>query len=196
MVTRLGSDYGGWHIDLDAVRDGSVVLDLGVGGDDSFARELLARKRVTVLLVDPSETTAAMYAKEPPPVGAVYLRAAVTSDGLAVDMVEGGSQSDRAAWLDMPGEVARTYTAAGVSLVDLLRSNDVSLVKMDIEGYEFAVLHQCLGVRQVAVEFHTVQMPERKPDCLALVEKFTGAGYKVIHQTERDEYTFLRDVDG
>jgi hypothetical protein len=189
-LVRLGTDYGGWWVDVDAVPDGSVVIDAGVGSDDSFARALLTLKRVTVLAVDPSDAARALYARGAPP-GVVFLPRALTPDGRNLRLHRGDGRSD-SALPEMPGMTGRTYLAAGVGLPELLRANNVSLVKLDVEGMEFALLPQCLGVRQVCVEFHTVQMPGRKAEAEGLIARFVAAGYRVAHRTDRDEVTLLR----
>jgi FkbM family methyltransferase len=189
-LVRLGSDYGGWWVDPDAVPDGSVVIDAGVGGDDSFARALLAVRRVTVLAVDPSEAARELYARGAPP-GVVFLPRALTPGGGPVTMSRGDGCSD-SALAEMPGMSRETYRAEGVGLPELLRGNNVALVKLDVEGMEFALLPQCLGVRQVCVEFHTAQMPHRRGEAEALVARFVGAGYRVAYRTDRDEVTFLK----
>lgn len=191
-LVRLGSDRGGWTVDLDSIPHRSVVIDAGIGRDDSFARELLSRKAVTVVALDPSPDARDHYEKNPVPVGMVFLPFALTKDGEDVEFFVGDGRSDSAKSAGMPGMTGRGYTAKGISM-PMLGRNDVSLVKLDIEGMEFDVLERCINVaRQVAVEFHTVQLPHRIPDMERLIERFNMEMYDVIHRTERNEVTFLK----
>ena len=52
---RLGTEYGGWVVDIDGIKPGDVILDLGLGEDISFTEELVKIRDVTVVGVDPTE---------------------------------------------------------------------------------------------------------------------------------------------
>ena len=51
----LGTDYGGWVLDVDSVNDGDTIISGGIGTDISFDREISKLKNVTIIMVDPTE---------------------------------------------------------------------------------------------------------------------------------------------
>ena len=53
-VTMLGTDYGGWIVDLDMIPQGSTVISAGVGEDISFDLELINRYSCRVIGIDPT----------------------------------------------------------------------------------------------------------------------------------------------
>ena len=69
----------------------------------------------------------------------------------------------------------------------------IDLLKMDIEGFEFDIVHQILDqripVRQLWVEFHSWLRPGQTYKTIARLYR---AGYRLIHK-KRGDYTFLLD---
>lgn len=189
-ATRLGSDYGGWWVDLDLIPDDSTVIDAGIGTDSSFSQELLQVKRVNVIAIDPT-SDAKEYLKGSMPPRMVFLPFAVSTANRPVKMFvkPNGSHS---MCKSMPGVTNQLYYVPGISLRSLIETNNVSLVKLDIEGTEFDVYRDCFGVRQVAIEFHVKQMPDYQPMFDKAIRDFKYMGYDVLHQTPSNEITFIK----
>ncbi len=86
------------------------------------------------------------------------------------------------------------HTAETISLKTLIEEYNPSLVKLDIEGNEYGVLDDCIGVKQICVEFHHTQINGKTiNDTNKEIEKLKSNGYKVIHTTPNfQEVTFLK----
>jgi len=110
----LGTEYGGWVVDLDLINENDTIICAGVGEDISFETELI-----------------------------------------------------------------NTYQP--------------SFIKMDVEGSEYNVLLECLGVKQICVEFHHHCLNDKKlDDTLNLVNKFLDYVYEIIDNRQNyQELTFV-----
>ena len=45
----LGTEYGGWLVDLDLIPERSTIVSAGIGEDISFDLELIRQKRCNVI---------------------------------------------------------------------------------------------------------------------------------------------------
>ena len=63
-IQYLGTEYGGWAIDLDEISDGDVVIDAGLGEDISFLEDLNRNKKVEIIGVDPTEKSHLFVSKK------------------------------------------------------------------------------------------------------------------------------------
>ena len=190
-VVHLGSEYGGWWIDLDAVRDGDTVLDIGVGHDVSFALELLKHRKVRIILIDPSEESRSVAAGVP---GSQFICAAVTAvDGHRRLYQHASRQTSASLCPDNRNVSEETFDIVPcLALWKLIDEFRPSLVKMDIEGEEYACYRDCFSVRQVAIEFHHRLMVKKTPQYTEdAIADFRSHHYEVIHRSEHDDVTFL-----
>jgi hypothetical protein len=76
--------------------------------------------------------------------------------------------------------------------------NHIDLLKMDIEGFEYAVIDDILAhrldVRQICVEFHCdtqIRVSYTRLHVLRYVLRLIVAGYRLVHWTN-SEFTFVR----
>ena len=113
-LQHLGSNYGGWTIDIDSINDGDTIIDAGLGED--------------------------------------------------------------------------------VSIKTLITDYNPSLIKLDIEGSEYEVLSDCVGVKQICVEFHHNQISTITiNDTMDKINMLKNNGYTIIHTTPNyQEVTFLK----
>jgi hypothetical protein len=184
-IERLGSEWGGFWIDIDQVQRGSTAICAGIANDITFDLELIARFGCRIIGIDP--TIAAqkhitnMFAENKiNETNYEYIPRAlwgVTGEYLECRSYrtvfgggrEGGSQS--------------------ISLADLFAMrDDISLIKLDIEGSEFPVLNLLEfvpdSVRQIAVEFHhrLREVPYETADVLVCIEKMKSFGFAYIEK--------------
>ncbi len=160
-TVRLGDPGGRWSIGSAGLAPGTVVYALGVGTDVSFERDLIARYGVTVHAFDPTPLSIEWAARQRLPDGFHFHQYGVADfDGVArfapprkrklasFSMVRGGGVGSA---VERP--VHRLET-----LREMLRLPLPDVLKMDIEGAEYAVLADLLegDVRpaQILVEFH------------------------------------------
>ena len=153
---------GRWTVATDGLGPDSVVWVFGVGTDISFERDLIARYGVTVHAFDPTPIALDWAATQRFPPGFVLHPYGVADfDGHARFAAPAASASfPPSAWCGTTGRArpSKRRCIALVTLAEMLRLPPPDLIKMDIEGAEYAVLADLLasGIRprQILVEFH------------------------------------------
>lgn len=172
VVEKVGrlSDGGKWVCGVETLlqRLGCVIYSFGSNGDTSFEEALLNTTKCSVWTFDPT-LNAAKLAKVNAVPGLHF-----TPVGLA----------DRDGEMDIAGKVLPVST-----LATLMRERGhtwVDLLKVDIEGGEWAVLDgfvrngSALPVSQAQIEFH-VDKPQVAVETMA---GLVGVGWRVFHVEE------------
>lgn len=195
---------GGWCYDASRLAADSVVYSLGVGDDVDFDLGLIRRSGATVYAFDPTPGCGeALAARALPcrfhfhPWGAAGRDGTLTlfprmrrngslSDGMYTLIPDQGSEN-RA--IDVPA-----YTVS--SLTRLLGHRCIDLLKIDIEGAEYAVidslLMSALRPRQILVEFHHRHDGISKESTSAAVADLASAGYRPFYvSNDVREVSFL-----
>ena len=201
-ITRLGHPCA-WDICVDGLNSRSVIVSAGAGNDVSFEIELHKKTGAAVLLLDPSPTGRRTIDYTPPDqlAGIIFspyglaAKSGVQSFALPVNPVE-GSYAYSTTRKDAVSFECR-------SLGDLMVENNfqqVDLLKMDIEGFEWevldSILNQRLNVSQICVEFHP--MHNRYWSGLQRYFKLLEMrlnGYCLISHQGTGDHTFIK-TDG
>jgi FkbM family methyltransferase len=188
-VRFVGDKSNHWVIDLSSIP--SVVYCAGVGKHMGFELELAKIISRPVLVFDPS------------PTGIDTVAACDTTNlrffpvGLA-----GRNGTVEFSVPSRPTEGSYSVVRPGLDVVSfecwdlptIMQKNGdtaIDLLKMDIEGFEYDVIHQFLDrripVRQLCVEFHGWLRPGQTRKTIVRLYR---AGYRIIHKN-RGEHTFL-----
>lgn len=195
-IERLGSEWGGFWIDVDKVQRGSTAICAGIANDITFDLELIARFGCRIIGLDPTNAAKKHIAN-------MIAEKKITEENY--------EYIPRALW-GVTGEYLecrsyRTVFGGGheggsqsISLADLfMEPSSVSLIKLDIEGGEFPVLNSLEfvpdSVRQIAVEFHhrLREVPYETADVLVCIEKMKSFGFAHIEKgADYQENLFLR----
>ena len=196
----LGERGGRWSIVPDGLGPSTVVYTLGVGTDISFERDLIAGYGVTVHAFDPTPIALEWAAgRRLPDRFVLHPYGVADFDGTArfaaprkrkfpsFSLVRSGGVG--------PAVEAPVHRLA--TLADMLRIPPPDVIKMDIEGAEYAVLPDLLasGFRpsQILVEFHHRWREvgaRRTREALTLLAVH---GYRIAGVSENGmEYGFLR----
>jgi FkbM family methyltransferase len=185
---------------LEGLGPGSVVYALGVGTDISFERDLIARCGVVVHAFDPTPIALDWAAKQNLPQGFVLHPYGVADfDGTARFAAPRKRKFPSFSLVrsDGAGSAVEAPVHRLVTLARMLRLPPPDLIKMDIEGAEYAVLADLLASglrpRQVLVEFHHRWREvgvRRTREALALLSRH---GYRIVEVAPSGlEYTLLR----
>jgi hypothetical protein len=196
FLTRLGSEWGGLHLDMELIPQKSLVISGGLSHDISFDIELINKRQCYVIGVDPTRTSAktvfryyaANFSKRK---HFKLIRKAIHGKSNLTVCLGGPAKT----FLSPQGEKAKT-----ISLDDLaFMYAGASLLKLDIEGSEFPAIEN-LSTRfrmpQVAIGFHvwlnseSDQCPNEgvpsllytSKDVLEAVQKIKKMGYKLVYE--------------
>lgn len=197
--------YGSWTICPEGISPQSIVYSVGVGDDISFEVSLIRSFGLpTLFAFDPTPTAISWLSGQHVPEELRLFQYAIADhDGIAKFFPH-----------DDPGFVAhslipRKATASQALEVPLrtlptvmreLGHDHIDLLKMDIEGAEYAVIENLvlerIDVRQLLVEFHH---HDRHTDGMSAertkeaVQKLNRAEFKIFHVTPRgEEYSFIK----
>jgi FkbM family methyltransferase len=162
-MERHGSDYGGWTICPSFITKDSVVYSLGVGEDISFDLALIEQYGVNVYAFDPTpKSTRWVRSQHLPKEFHFYEYAVLDYDGTATFYPP--DNPARVSYTISAQQYATAHRAIEVpsrrlgSIMRELGHHRIDILKMDIEGSEYAVikemLHSNIDVSQLLVEFH------------------------------------------
>lgn len=201
QLERIGSEYGGWMIDPRLVPQGATILSAGVGEDITFDMGLIAARDCTIIGIDPTPKAVRYVQAHAHPRFHLIAKALAAQGGLRVRMYENANPdhvSESMLASHQAVNTGRFYEADTVSLTELLAAYpDAAVLKMDIEGAEYAVLDAArdLKVPQICVEFHHVCTDHTLEDTLRCVAHLRRMGYLVAHRIDKagpwHEVTFV-----
>jgi len=188
-LQRIGTEYGGWAVDLDLIPFGSTVVSAGVGEDISFDLGLINLKSCRVIGIDPTEK-ARRYIENNKNERFDFLQKALYSESNKKIKIYKSNNPDWVSESLTPSHHTVTpsqfYEAETISVQDLLNKyENVSVLKMDIEGAEYEVLNSIskLDIPQICVEFHHFCTDFTTDDTEKCIEHLQRMGYVLAHST-------------
>lgn len=197
---RHGSDRGGWVVYPDDLSIESVVYSCGVGDDISFDLSLMAKYGVIINAFDPTPKSIAWIRSQSLLPGFILHEYGISNyDGTAPFHPPANprfvSHSILPQQVHSEDSLEVPVRRIGTMMLELGHDH-IDILKMDIEGAEYAVIHDVLGsqleVRQILVEFHD-RFPSVGWDRTAeTVAALFRSGYRLFN-IEEDNYSFLLD---
>lgn len=212
-VTYVGSEHAGWFLPKEYVKPGAVCYCFGAGEDITFELALAERSEAEVFSFDPAPWSIAYvadvaaslsipdkyssYPKDPAvwqhfhfyPYGVWILDGVVNFYSplkpkfFSYSMVNGNCGAEFFA-----GPVKKIST-----IMQELGHNHIDLLKVDIEGAEYAVIEDMLNESilptVICLEFHRVA----GIDMQLLVNRLTAVGYNPWFIHKKHDYTFILD---
>lgn len=191
-----GARSGVWVVDPRGLGPAAVVYSFGVGDNIAWDLAMIERFGCTVHAFDPTPRAAAWIERQSLPEQFVFHRVGIGAcDG---DMqFEAPRRSGDVNYrpTSQGGELRAPVRRLG-TFVQSLGHTHIDVLKLDIEGGEYAVLPDALAagvpIRQLLIEFHHDQ--ERVPfaatrEALALLR---GSGFSIFHLSRRGlEFSLL-----
>ena len=197
---RLGTRYGGWWLDRRLVRPDPLLVDCGLGRDISFDIAFLSRFGGTVIGIDPNPASLAWCREHCPPGMHLHDRAFWSKAGITMTFhlprpperlprgADGVSGSLLASHSYVGGGESREVLTTDLDeVLGAARREDCDVLKLDIEGAEFAVLEDLARrgalarCRQVLVEFHDGITGQDRADTERVVRSVLDAGCRLVH---------------
>lgn len=201
-IKYLGTTYGGWVIDLDSINDGDTIICGGAGEDISFEEQLMKHKDITIIEVDPTEKSHKFLESKLEQYSNIELiKAAIEKSGtetITLYKNKKPTHVSESVFVDHQSVLnsGQSYETKCISITDLREKYNPSYIKIDIEGSEYNVIDECIGVKQISIEFHHHCLPGKtSKDTNAVVTKLINAGYQVIDNRNLHEMTFLLNED-
>jgi FkbM family methyltransferase len=185
-----------WTFCPDGLGPNSIVYSGGVGKNISFEHELVRNFNCTVHLLDPSPTGVATMQLEENRVPQLHFYPVALAGSRGTLRLSPPVSVEEGSWY--LNNQSGTIEVSCTDLATLLKENNhphVDLLKLDIEGAEFAVIGQIvrqkIPVKQIVVEFHAFLPGIRLTDAIRALLALWSRGYKLIAHVENN-YTFLR----
>jgi FkbM family methyltransferase len=198
-LLSLGNDGARWSIHPTGLSRESVVYSCGVGEDISFDLELIRRFGVTVHAFDPTPRTVQWLRTQAVPKQFIFHEYGIADRDGRTRFFPPEDPSH------VSHSMVRRKTVTGdievpvyrlTTIMNMLGHGSIDVLKMDVEGAEYAVLRDMLTsgicVRQLLVEFHH-RWPEIGLDrTREAIRDLNQAGYRIFDISPNgEEYSFL-----
>ena len=204
---RRGSDYGGWWLHPDPLGSASVVYSFGVGDDVTFDLWLIQRFGLRVEAFDPTPRSIAWVSSQQLPAGFAFHPIGLADFDGDAEFRPPPVASHMSFSIQPPHQGRQEEGSAGIaapvrrlsSIMRMLGHDRIDLLKMDIEGAEYAAIGDMVEsrveVRQILVEFHHGHGGHTPRQTREAVWRLGAAGFRIfaISPTGR-EYSFLKSA--
>jgi len=191
-IEYIGTDYGGWLLDLDLVSVGSTIISAGVGEDISFDLGLIERRACKVIGIDPTIKSHNYIESMSLPGDFVLIKKALgTTSGSIIKFFKNKNPHHVSeSILSTHNSVNNFdyYLAETIDMQSLFDTyKNISVIKMDIEGSEYEVLKSLNtipdSVRQICVEFHHFCTDKTTEDTREIIDILGNHGF--VNYTEK-----------
>lgn len=187
---RLGSSYGGWWVVPNLINADSIVYGVGVGQDITWDLAMIKRFGCTVHAFDPTPRCLKwLNTQTVPPKFVFHPFGLSDKDGIATFVM----RSDDPEWssynpsdnAEGANEVVKLDVRRLETLMKELGHDHIDVLKMDIEGGEYAVIEDLLKgsirPKQILVEYHYWDDHKTTvPRTAASVQSLKKAGYRLF----------------
>jgi FkbM family methyltransferase len=199
----LGNQYGGWTICPTTINNTSIVYSFGVGEDISFDKAIIDQFGVVVYAFDPTPKSIDwINGQDLPERFHFYDFGIGSSDRLSKFYPPQNpnhvSHSIIKKSRKKPSEPITVQLHRLETIMKMLDHDNVSILKMDIEGAEYEVIDDLyhssnLDISQILVEFHHFLPGITYRKTRNAIKKLNKCGYSLFNISKRGyEYSFIR----
>jgi FkbM family methyltransferase len=183
-----GTTYGGWAILGDSLKPDSVVYSFGVGEDASFDLAVITKYGCRVHAFDPTPKSTQWVAKNIHEPRFVFEPVALSERDGTLRLYMPIDPAHVSASLAVGTRTGTDFFDAPCQRLETIRKRlghrRIDVLKMDIEGAEYSVLHDIFAASeekpiQVLVEFHHWMAPFRVKDTRSALALLRSAGYEI-----------------
>jgi FkbM family methyltransferase len=189
---RIGTSDN-WYILTNHISN-AIIYSGGVGKDITFEIALASEYNCSVFLYDPSPTGKNTIESLELPKGINYFPLGLAErDGIVnfsepINPLEGSFR--------LGGENTVEFECRSISsLMKENKHDQIELLKIDIEGFEYAVIDDIISnklkIRQIAVEFHDFYKEIKRGTTNRSIRLLKENGYTLVHKRGHD-YTFVK----
>lgn len=165
----------------------SVIYSAGLGYDISFEHGLVQKFGCSIVMCDPSPSGLTTMALPENKIPQFKFHPLALADRCGTLNFAPPKRAIEGSWFTTK-DSAGSLEVPSIDLQTLMQRNGhtrIDLLKIDIEGSEYAVLDDLLArrlpVRQILVEFHHGNLPGiRRSHTIRTILKLTAAGYRLI----------------
>jgi FkbM family methyltransferase len=182
--------YGAWTTVTDGLDRNSIVYSLGVGEDVSWDVALIEKYGCNVYAFDPTPSSIQWIERQTlPEQFHFYPYGVLDFDGTAVFNAKGKQGNNNLSVNMFTGTALRLPVKRLATIMRELGHDHIDVLKMDIEGSEYAVIRDIRGipVKQILVEMHN-KTSKRMRYPLARARLF-ARGYREVARRDED-HTF------
>ena len=208
----MGSSYGAWAVDSRLTHSDSKVFCFGLGEDVSFELALMKRFDCRVFGFDPTPRSVKYLANEVHDERLKTFALAISDyDGTAKFLLPPETAADQVSASGVANYQdkactdvsAQTFEVPCVTLhkaMQLCQQTKIDILKMDIEGSEYAVLEQAIlegwlqNIQQILVEFHHFLPGLEASQTKKIIASLKQKGFRIawIGRTNH-EYLFTKN---
>jgi len=195
-LERIGSVCP-WVVMPKLIPPGGIVISGGVGRDIEFEKELARRFGCAVHLFDPTPTgkkTMALPENAVP--GIVYHETGLAGNPGSFDFAYPHDLVEGSFGLAL-ADSRQTTRLECDSITNFMKLNGIEhcdLLKLDIEGFEYAVIDDLLGasmmIPQICIEYHHFLPGIAIMTSFSQIRKLLRAGYRIAFKNKY-EYLFV-----
>lgn len=197
----FGNHYGGFFVATDYINENSIVYSFGIGEDISFDTALIKKYHCKIHGFDPTPKSIRWISAQELPNGFKFYDFGIND------------KSEKAIFYFpknpnfVSGSViaqSNVNTEEGIEVdlktlkdtAELLGHKKIDVLKMDIEGSEYAVLEEILQSRfeigQILVEFHDRFFEDGRERTIHILNEMKKSGYLIFAISETyDEVSFI-----
>lgn len=195
-VKELGGTFDSWKIPLSLITKKSLCYCVGVGEDISFERELYKLKSPNIFLFDPTPRAVSYIHRLKLPSKIKFIPWGLWHKNSKQKFFSPKNEEHVShSIVNLHGTTS--YFIAECKKIDWIMKHfkhaNLDLLKIDIEGAEYEVLHHLLRTKIrptiIAVEF---DQPMAVNKTIAMTRSIIAAGYSLCDQTKWN-FIFLRE---